>query len=111
VADGRFGPSRQLAAVRGNVRPCEENRKAPWRAPRLGESPRKVGHPTSKPRPPQPPAQTGALASDTAGKPPSVADNSINAVVDLLNRGLAPGGFFPAAPARAARPAPDPFAP
>jgi hypothetical protein len=59
---------------------------------------------TNKPIPPQPPAQTGNLASSSAGQPPGKADRSIGAAIELLQRGLVPPGLAPAA-------APDPFAP
>ena len=58
---------------------------------------------TDEPRPPAPPAQTGAMASRTAGQPKGAVDRSLGAAIELLQR-----GFAPPAP----RPPPaDPFAP
>ncbi|MDX1945761.1 MAG: PQQ-binding-like beta-propeller repeat protein [Pirellulaceae bacterium] len=50
---------------------------------------------TSHPMPPQPPAQTGALASDMVGQPVGLVDRSIDAAFDLLSRGLNPGQPVP----------------
>jgi outer membrane protein assembly factor BamB len=41
---------------------------------------------TDRPIPPQPPAQTGDMASDRAGQPPGVVDRSVGAAVEQLNR-------------------------
>jgi hypothetical protein len=54
---------------------------------------------TEQPRPPQPPAQTGAMASNTAGKPPGVNDPSLGAAIQLLRRGLGPAGVIMPLPA------------
>jgi hypothetical protein len=45
---------------------------------------------TSEPRPPAPPAQTGAMASRTAGQPRGTVDRSLGAAIELLQRGFAP---------------------
>jgi hypothetical protein len=55
------------------------------------------------PRPPQPPAQTGEMASSSAGRATGAVDKGLGAAIDLLHRGA--GGLFgpadaPPAPAR-----------
>jgi hypothetical protein len=45
---------------------------------------------TDKPTPPEPPAQTGAVASNTAGQLPGAPEDAARAAVQLLNRGLDP---------------------
>jgi len=50
---------------------------------------------TDKPMPPQPPAQTGKLASDAADKLPGTPDNAVGEVINRLNRGLNPGILLP----------------
>ncbi len=50
---------------------------------------------TDKPMPPQPPAQTGKLASSAAGRLPGTPDNSVGEVINRLNRGLNPGILLP----------------
>ncbi|HZN34603.1 MAG TPA: PQQ-binding-like beta-propeller repeat protein, partial [Pirellulaceae bacterium] len=57
---------------------------------------------SDKPTPPQPPAQTGSLASSTAGQAPGIVDGTVGAAVELLNRGLNPRILLP----RAAPPPP-----
>jgi outer membrane protein assembly factor BamB len=53
---------------------------------------------TDKPLPPQPPAQTGEMASTSAGRLPGVADDSLGTAINLLSRGLHPGQLVPAGP-------------
>jgi outer membrane protein assembly factor BamB len=60
---------------------------------------------TDKPLPPQPPAQTGDMASNTAGRAPGNVDKGLGAAIDLLRRGT--GGLFGPADAPPA-PAPGP---
>jgi hypothetical protein len=50
---------------------------------------------TDKPLPPQPPAQTGEMASTSAGRLPGTTDNSLGAAINLLNRGLSPSNLIP----------------
>jgi hypothetical protein len=45
---------------------------------------------TNEPRPPAPPAQTGAMASRTAGQSQGAVDRSLGAAIELLQRGFAP---------------------
>jgi hypothetical protein len=59
---------------------------------------------TDKPVPPQPPAQTGEMASSTAGKAAGTADNSLGAAIELLRGGLNPRNLIP--PSRPRPPAP-----
>ena len=59
---------------------------------------------TDKPLPPQPPAQTGEMASSSAARRPA-SDNSLGAAIELLRRRLIPGQPAPA-DRPAARPAP-----
>lgn len=70
---------------------------------------------TAKPRPPQPPAQTGPLASAATGQLPGTPDNSVGQAIQRINRAALPGGILPGGIQRAVppqpRPAPDPFAP
>jgi outer membrane protein assembly factor BamB len=49
-------------------------------------------HLTDKPIAPQPPAQTGAMASDAAGRPAGAVDTTVGAAVDFLKRNLLPPG-------------------
>jgi hypothetical protein len=61
---------------------------------------------TDKPLPPQPPAQTGEMASSSAGRAPGNVDKGLGAAIDLLRRGT--GDLFgPGAPSPA--PALDPL--
>jgi outer membrane protein assembly factor BamB len=61
---------------------------------------------TDKPVPPQPPAQTGEMASLSAGQLPGMADASLGDAIQLLNRGLNPGILAPRPPQRAGPPRP-----
>jgi outer membrane protein assembly factor BamB len=65
---------------------------------------------TDKPVAPEPPAQTGEMASSSANRPRGDVDASLGAALELLRRG--PGFFLPAgprpAPALPAVPAPAP---
>jgi hypothetical protein len=63
---------------------------------------------TDRPTPPQPPAQTGALASNSTAQPPGTIDRSIGANLDLINRGL---NLLPFAPRPGPQPVPAPPAP
>jgi outer membrane protein assembly factor BamB len=58
---------------------------------------------TDQPQPPEPPAQTGEMASVSAGQPPGTADNSLGAAIDLLRNG--PRILFPPAAPRPPAPA------
>ena len=58
---------------------------------------------TDKPQPPQPPAQTGDMASSSAGRPAGTVDNSLGAAIELLRRGVNPAVLGP--PAQPAAPA------
>jgi hypothetical protein len=61
----------------------------------IGQSNRAISfHLTDKPQPPQPPAQTGQMASSEAGQPPGTVDRTIEAAMGAINRGLNPGGIF-----------------
>jgi outer membrane protein assembly factor BamB len=53
---------------------------------------------TDKPFPPQPPAQTGEVASTSVGELPGTVDQSVGQAVERLNRGEDPSRLFPAAP-------------
>jgi hypothetical protein len=56
---------------------------------------------TDAPRPPQPPAQTGEMASTSAGRPAGTVDNSLGAAIERLRRSGNPGILGPpVAPAR-----------
>lgn len=46
---------------------------------------------TDQPRPPQPPAQTGEMASNSVKKQPGIVDQGLNAAIELLRRGINPG--------------------
>ena len=62
---------------------------------------------TDKPFPPQPPAQTGEVASETAGQPAGTVDPSIGRAIERINRGQNADGLFPAPPPiRGVAPAP-----
>jgi outer membrane protein assembly factor BamB len=69
---------------------------------------------TAEPQPPEPPAQTGEMASNRVGQLPGIVDASIDAALDLLKQGIRPGGLVPGirpalpARARAVRPAAPP---
>ncbi|MCU0879125.1 MAG: PQQ-binding-like beta-propeller repeat protein [Pirellulaceae bacterium] len=69
---------------------------------------------TDQPQPPEPPAQTGEMASNRVGQLPGIVDASIDAALDLLKQGIRPGGLVPGvrpaipARARAVRPAAPP---
>jgi hypothetical protein len=58
-----------------------------------------VFHVTDKPFPPQPPAQTGEVASTSADQPPGVVDPSVGRAIERLNRGGDPADLAPGAPA------------
>jgi outer membrane protein assembly factor BamB len=53
---------------------------------------------TDKPFPPQPPAQTGDVASTSVGELPGTVDPSVGRAIERLNRGEDPARLFPAAP-------------
>jgi outer membrane protein assembly factor BamB len=53
-----------------------------------------VFHFTDKPRPPQPPAQTGEMASSTAGRAPGMPVPGLGEAIDVLTRGLDPRAFL-----------------
>lgn len=53
---------------------------------------------TDKPFPPQPPAQTGDVASASVGELPGAVDPSIGQAVERLNRGENPAALIPPAP-------------
>jgi outer membrane protein assembly factor BamB len=53
---------------------------------------------TDKPFPPQPPAQTGEVASETAGQPAGTVDGSIGRAIERINRGGNPADLIPAPP-------------
>jgi hypothetical protein len=61
---------------------------------------------TDKPVPPEPPGQTGEVASAAAGQATGTVDNSLGAAIDLLRNG--PRILFPPA---APRPGPAPARP
>jgi outer membrane protein assembly factor BamB len=63
---------------------------------------------TDKPQPPQPPAQTGDMASNSAGRPRGVVDPSISAALELLRGGIDPRALIPAPARPAAPPVPRP---
>jgi hypothetical protein len=54
---------------------------------------------TDKPRPPQPPAQLGEVASSTAGRPAGAVDETLGEAIRLLRDrgvpGLPGGGIIP----------------
>jgi outer membrane protein assembly factor BamB len=72
---------------------------------------------TDEPQPPEPPVQTGEMASNRVGQLPGIVDASIDAALDLLKQGIQPGGLVPGirpalpARARAIRPVVPPPAP
>jgi hypothetical protein len=53
---------------------------------------------TDKPFPPQPPAQTGDVASTSVGEVPGTVDPSVGRAIERLNRGENPAGLIPRAP-------------
>ena len=63
---------------------------------------------TDKPQPPQPPAQTGDMASNSTGQQRGVVDPSISAALELLRGGIDPRALIPAPARPAAPPVPRP---
>jgi hypothetical protein len=64
---------------------------------------------TDKPFPPQPPAQTGDVASASVGELPGAVDPSVGQAIQRLNRGELPPNLVPAAPpVRGVNPPPVP---
>jgi outer membrane protein assembly factor BamB len=57
-------------------------------------------HFTDKPQPPEPPAQTGEMASAAASRLPGQADTSISAALEFLRGGLGPAILAPPRPPR-----------
>jgi outer membrane protein assembly factor BamB len=53
---------------------------------------------TDKPFPPQPPAQTGDVASASVGELPGTVDPSVGRAIERLNRGENPAALVPLAP-------------
>jgi hypothetical protein len=48
---------------------------------------------TDLPRPPQPPAQTGEMASSSVDKQAGTLEPSLGAAIEMLQRGFVPGGM------------------
>jgi hypothetical protein len=62
----------------------------------MGQSTRTIAFQfTGKPAPPQPPAQTGEMASRSVGKTAGTADQSLGWAIDNLSRGLDPRMLLP----------------